>query len=702
MTRPRLSLAMARRLSTHAAALAAFAATTTGGEIPLPFLAVFLIGWALSLAKGDRRVRGLPAILTVVTAGFGLVVLFGVAQGGVDLVLGATLFAGAICLNRLLARASAADDPLLMLTTLLLLAAGAALSGEATYGVCFAAYGTSATLALTFSHLERAADQAGASVTARDALLSRSLWAALGGLSLVALGGAAVIFVLFPRVNAQWISRHSGSVRAPAVGFANRVELGGVGTLRSDPRPALRVHFPDYADKPLPRDLQEPGSERLAVLWRGQALDTFDGHSWSASAEAEKHRKPLPRYAKGGYALHVEVEVLPVVGGQIFFTPGEAKAGFPIRHPGQGFDQPLLAIQKASGDVVLDRPPRGSAWEYEAWTAPIEASKLRKRGTRYPPEIAARDLQLPPGFDPRIAALARQWTAGLTDPVDQAEALVGHLRREYHYTSRLPGAAQDPVTDFLFTRKEGHCEFFSTAMALMLRSLGVPAREVTGFSGGVRAPGDDYYIVHAGDAHSWVELYVPEVGFVSFDPTPPTAAGEGPQGLRAWLAELGDELSERWRKAVVDYDLTTQVEALRTAGAALSRAADRFSRDPEQPGRLGLRLSPALKLLGALAAILGLLVLVRRWRRPRPAPVAEATLAFEAVQAALARRGVSRPPSETARELAARLEREQRHEATPVRDFAALYEAARFAGQPWGEPERARVRALLSELRRAR
>jgi len=95
------------------------------------------------------------------------------------------------------------------------------------------------------------------------------------------------------------------------------------------------------------------------------------------------------------------------------------------------------------------------------------------------------------------------------------------LRHHYRYTLHLPTTApKDPLANFLFERKEGHCEYFASAMAVMLRSLAIPSRVVNGFRGGEFNDLNGQYVVRASDAHSWVEAYFPGHGWVGFDPTP--------------------------------------------------------------------------------------------------------------------------------------------------------------------------------------
>src|SRR5690606_6019380 len=122
------------------------------------------------------------------------------------------------------------------------------------------------------------------------------------------------------------------------------------------------------------------------------------------------------------------------------------------------------------------------------------------------PRDLQRYLQIPPNISPRIADLARNLAKDTTEPAELAITLERALRKNYQYDLSSPsGQASDPLDHFLFESKRGHCEFYSTAMVIMLRQLGVPARNVTGFVGGTYNRFGNFYAVRQGDAHSWVE-----------------------------------------------------------------------------------------------------------------------------------------------------------------------------------------------------
>jgi transglutaminase-like putative cysteine protease len=149
-------------------------------------------------------------------------------------------------------------------------------------------------------------------------------------------------------------------------------------------------------------------------------------------------------------------------------------------------------------------------------------------------EIRQRYLQLPNGFDHRIRELARRTANGATSPYRDSQR---QSRPIFDPTTPIPSIWHrvddgDPVADFLFTARQGHCEYFASAMVLMLRALGVPARLVNGFQTGEYSEAADVFTVRQSDAHSWVEVYFSEQGWVQFEPTPDAGMSRYDKG---WL-----------------------------------------------------------------------------------------------------------------------------------------------------------------------
>src|SRR4029077_4992560 len=193
----------------------------------------------------------------------------------------------------------------------------------------------------------------------------------------------------------------------------------------------------------------------------------------------------------------------------------------------------------------------------------LNVSRLRAASSDYSSDVRAEYLQLPTPLDSRIPELAEQITSRAETPYDKAAAIESFLRNRYDYTLNLTGKpGDDPLAHFLFVARAGHCEYFATAMAILLRTLGIPTREVNGFLPGEynNLAGD--YIVRASDAHSWVEVYFPNNGWVTFDPTPPAPTDSG---LLTRLGQYVDWLQLSWTEWGINYGFAHQVQLAQNA-----------------------------------------------------------------------------------------------------------------------------------------
>ncbi|HEY9501748.1 MAG TPA: transglutaminase domain-containing protein, partial [Pyrinomonadaceae bacterium] len=173
-----------------------------------------------------------------------------------------------------------------------------------------------------------------------------------------------------------------------------------------------------------------------------------------------------------------------------------------------------------------------------------------------------RYLQLPTTLDPRITKLATRIIneAGARDRFDAAQAIETALQREYSYSLQMKAGGDDPLADFLFNVKAGHCEYFSTAMAVMLRTHGIASRVVNGFLPGEYNEASGAFTVRQSDAHSWVEVYFPETkSWVTFDPTPPAGRAEPTRtGITAQLQKYAEAMELIWFQYIVGYDKQEQ------------------------------------------------------------------------------------------------------------------------------------------------
>jgi hypothetical protein len=283
-----------------------------------------------------------------------------------------------------------------------------------------------------------------------------------------------------------------------------------------------------------------------------------------------------------------------------------------------------------------------------------------------------RRLELPPRLDPRIPALAKELAGNAVEPAQVARRLEGRLQQRYRYTRELPGPADDPLADFLFQRRAGHCEDFATALAVLLRTLGIPTRVVTGFYGGERTANE--YIVRAGDAHAWVEADVPG-GTLRLDATPQQNRSAASAGVVTWLLGAYEAIEVRWLNGVVDYSLADQVALFHDVGLHAERGPRTQSHLP----------TPWLAGLGA-AALAGAVLFWLLRRRQDEARRLGAALHRSLAGAGLLKEG----------QWLEELPRVPDAVPEPVRRATARYLEARFGARPLQRGER---RTLLDAAR---
>jgi hypothetical protein len=337
-----------------------------------------------------------------------------------------------------------------------------------------------------------------------------------------------------------------------------------------------------------------------------------------------------------------------------------------------------------------------SRYEAESDIATPSAAELRAAGRNYPAAIAATYLALP-AVDPRVPRLAAQIAASGRNDFDKAAAIENYLRTRFGYTLQLPRSApKDPIANFLFERKQGHCEYFASSMAVMLRTLGIPSRVVNGFRSDEFNDLTGNYVIRARDAHAWVEAYFPGYGWHTFDPTP---AGSGgiPQGWGRVGLYL-DAMASFWRDWIVSYDTSHQYVLGQTAVIATRnlweaahaweqahydamlgwarRSQARVQHAPNRWALTSLGIALGFLLLANLRRIARLLHETRLRAHPERSPEQAAALWYRRMTRAVARTGVQRSVAQTPQEFVTEIE-DARLRA-PVAHFTEVYESARF------------------------
>jgi hypothetical protein len=461
------------------------------------------------------------------------------------------------------------------------------------------------------------------------------------------------------------------------IGFSGRVDLGEVGVLRSDPTLAMRVEIPDLGDPPPPR---------LTLHLRGTALDAYDGRTWTQSETWKRPAEPDSGVLSFDRVVAPEDKLLRIdlepIDPPVVFVPPTA-SGLRFRGRGQlGLETPP-AFRGPEGEVRY-QPLDDRGLKYEVFLSHRNAPSFQK----LPASERSRYLTLPQGLPPRVKALAEEWTHGLTTAEEKAISVEKHLRTGYRYDLGSPsGKSKQPLDDFLFESRRGHCEFYSTAMAVLLREVGVPTRNVTGFIGGSYNRFGKFYAVRQGDAHSWVEVFIDDYGWRTFDPTPPGDAAPKSElgGVWAYLRDLLEATSQRWEKHVVAYDFNQQMTLFQALTSR--RGGSLLGKGWQRP-----RTSSLLALLGVvLAAGAALTLYLRRRRRQRfeahrpgetrsPSALL-ATELYERLDAAMSQKGIPRPPGVPPLRHAEALNALGHPLADDILELTDVYLRARFGGE---------------------
>jgi hypothetical protein len=560
----------------------------------------------------------------------------------------------------------------------------------------------------TFVALEMRRSAAGAVAPPMEAHspMAQQLIRALGITSILVaasvLAAGVVIFFLIPRFTTGYLSALN---LQPSLmtGFSDNVTLGEIGEIKKNTAVVLRIRVDGN-----PAQAQD-------VHWRGIVLTNFDGTRWFTPAQDNIVLMPsyegnywlgasgLPR--GNFYQLHYTVLMEPIATDAIFLAPRtqivSGKFGEEVSRLNAPPRRGYLLLDKTGSLFNSVHNNTKIRYEGTAHLPMIPPAELRKASSEYPDAIRDTYLQLP-ALDPRIPALADKITAGAQNEYDKAANIEAYLIAHYAYTLDLSGPrAQDPLANFLFVRRSGHCEYFASAMVVMLRAEGIPARYITGFLPGEYNDVGGDYIVRESDAHAWVEAYFPGYGWMTFDPTPP--GNDLHDGLFKRIALYWDWFQFTWAEWVVNYDFSHQLtlgQNLQKSSRSWSeRARDIYRQKKEAAMRYLLGLdrrieASSLSLPSVLVFLVLLLLFLRgrtmirygiaRWRlRARRGGNLTASLAaleYTEMLRLLEQRGWKKSPSQTPLEFMSTIPVADL--SAPISQLTELYQSARFGNHP--------------------
>lgn len=574
------SLRLLHRRLAAAMGLAALAAFISGAglETPAPLLAAGALILALFWAPGPRLQRVLDPLWRILALVLAARAVTRIVTSPDDVVLPMVDLLLVLLVSENLKESGAAGDTRVYSLSFALLVAACAYRPGFVFALSFVAYTALAVVTLTVGHLIRKLTEH----QMREVRLDRVFLLRVAGLSSVMLALSALVFAAFPRVSRGWALRGT-QPEATVVGFADRVSLAEHGgRIYPNPQVVLRVEFPE--------GLQ---TNPRALYWRGRSYDVFDGVAWDRSPSLPR-RAPSAMY----YATHWSGRRMQQ---RIYAVPLDVPVLFGVH--------PVLDIRPHAGIRAM-QDNVGDLWYFGSATPTYDVVSAIDRPSaaalRAAPEgdlpLERHYLQLP-ALPRRIRLLADSLTAEAPTRYDKVIALQRWLQSEFRYTVELPATAREATLDnFLFRRRAGHCEYFSTALAVLLREVGVPTRNVNGFLGGTWNDFGQFLTVTQNEAHSWVEVYFPDYGWVPFDGTPAATtdvARERNLRFGRWH-NVVDGLEHRWNKWVLEYDLDTQVNLFHRVTQPFAR------RDPQG----GVRWNPALTRVLKYLLIGGVLLLV--------------------------------------------------------------------------------------------
>lgn len=551
--------------------------------------------------------------------------------------------------------------------------------------------------------------------------MAYSLARLVPSLVVLILVGAALVFFLLPRMSAGYLGGYSFGTDL-STGFSDHVQLGRIGEIQQSNAVVMHIQI----------DGDEHG--RYELHWRGVSLANFDGKNWSNLHE----QYILPRAFDGSFSIPSfgQKTIAQITIGQSMIGQSKPSHETTSVHPPQSQSASLnparlihyhvllepigtnifflapwahrlkgayRGISMDAGGAIYDLDVQHpvSIYEAESDISRPSPSELRAASnSSFLPDFARSYLQLPK-LDPRIPQLAAHIAASASNNYDKASAIELYLRTHYAYTLQLPRSpVADPLANFLFDRKQGHCEYFASSMAVMLRTLQIPSRVVNGFRSDEFNDVTGNYVIRAKNAHSWVEAYFPGSGWVTFDPTP---GGEiaTPEGWERAMLYL-DAAQSFWREWIISYDSSHQYILGKAAAGGtrtslekmrfwmhmrytqLLNAARRSEKQAEQSPARWLAYGAAAALLLFLLASgfrLARMLRARKLRKhPEDSPHEAAAMWYQRMAKYLSRCGLTKSAEQTPQEFVRIIQNEKLR--TPVARFTNAYEAARFGSSP--------------------
>ena len=484
----------------------------------------------------------------------------------------------------------------------------------------------------------------------RDQLLTLPVGAGLAGrLILQALPIALILFVLFPRLPGPFWSLPSGQQSARS-GLSDEIRPGDISDLSLSDEVAFRVRF--EGTPPRPEEL----------YWRGPVLERFDGRGWSARRQ-ERRPVPAEEVRRTGAAVGYQVVLEP--NGQRWLMALETPVSWTVARAQLSATRQLLSAETL----------------YERISYNVR-SVLSSRGAGFTPSPRlAENLRLPEGSNPRTIALAERLRQAASDDRDFVRRTLQLLGSgDYFYSLSPPPLGDNSVDELLFMTREGFCEHYASALAVLARAGGIPARVVAGYQGSERNPFGDYWIVRQANAHAWTELWL-DGAWERVDPTTIVAPARIERGFDDLAGNAAVVSGRLWRSNALAYRVVLSWDAV---NAAWDRWVLAYGPETQEDLLLALGFDVPrpiqLAALASAATVVCLFLLAALVRRGGRVPRDRVANLYDTLCSRLA--GVVRPrgSSETAASYAAAVAAARPDLAAEVQTLTTQYLRLRYGG----------------------
>lgn len=682
-------------------------------------VSLFHAGGVLFVRRAMAQITDSPTLWNALLIGAFAILLIDLLVVSRDLLPAGIHFLVVLLGIKLLTLQQRRDYRHLYVISLMAILASAALTTEAWYVPIFMLYLLTAVWTLLLYHLTQETSEIPPAVTLSgmgacratfpSRITHRVFWLT-NGIVVLTVALTLAIFFLIPRIGVGVLQKTSGET-VRTTGFSDRVNLGTIGSVKQDPQIVMRVELPDQS-----------AVEKDRFYLRGLAYDQYNGQSWSHSGTRQR-------------SLNL------VADGTFLVRPA---GSYPLDRPSQAIRQDILL--ETLDTSVLFAAPFAEVVSGEFLTLQADAmsglhlpfspsSRIRYSVVSHVPQLVANErtaasldypdsirfhyLQVPTGSE-QVADLAHRVTQRDSTPFEQTQAILQHLLENYRYSLESDTAQLDhPLEEFLFTRKTGYCEHYATAMVVMLRTVGIPARLVTGFLATEWNDYGGYFTVRQRDAHAWVEVYFPHSGWITMDPTPAVSAAVAPSGWEP-LSRVAESVRLQWDRLFVHYSARDQlavVHGVREGSDVVRERMSRWASLLAAPiGQVFTRLTQMVQtfhsgmlglITGSIVVGLSLALLMLRDRiglwavthfLPKSRPQVAIAQLYSRMLRIVERHGVSKPPAATASEFARLVEREWKAAGPMVTHVTALYHQGRFSRAPLTQDDLSRVTEQLGRL----